>query len=217
VWIDGTPVVSHTPFHEPIANGLIHLTAGPHSIRVEITPFQGTLVTVDQFAITPGLHLGWQPQENLMIEQAATAARAAEVAIVVVSAPASEGMDRSTLALPTDQDKLIAAVASANPRTVVVLNTSSAVTMPWLSQVGADFRIGYRSRLAVGGSAPHPRAEPLTTFALDSLRNLASPRRATTTLSQLPDEATISKPSRQTSAAERRRNPREVPTRERFQ
>jgi len=143
VWIDGTSVVSYAPFHEPTANGSIHLTAGPHSIRVEITPFQGTLVTVDQFAITPGLHLGWQPQESLMIEQAAAAARAAEVAVVVVSAPASEGMDRSTLALPADQDKLIAAVASANPRTVVVLNTSSAVTMPWLSQVGAVVEAWY--------------------------------------------------------------------------
>jgi beta-glucosidase len=143
VWIDGTPVVSYAPFHEPQGNGLIHLTAGAHSIRVEITPFQGTLVTVDAFAITPGLHLGWQPQENLMIEQAAAAAQAADVAIVVVSAPASEGMDRSSLALPADQDKLIAAVASANPRTVVVLNTSSAVTMPWLSQVGAVVEAWY--------------------------------------------------------------------------
>jgi len=143
VWIDGTPVVSYAPFHEPIANGLIHLGAGAHSIRVEITPFQGTLVTVDAFAITPGLHLGWQPQEDLMIAQAATAAHAADVAVVVVSAPASEGMDRSTLALPADQDKLIAAVASANPRTVVVLNTSSAVTMPWLNQVGGVVEAWY--------------------------------------------------------------------------
>ena len=58
-----------------------------------------------------------------MIGEAADAARAADVAVVVVSDPASEGMDRSTLALPADQDKLISAVAAANPRTVVVLNT----------------------------------------------------------------------------------------------
>jgi beta-glucosidase len=143
MWIDGTPLVRYAPFHEPTANGFIHLTSGPHSIRVDITPFQATLVTVDQFAITPGLHVGWQPQENRMIEQAAAVARAAEVAVVVVSAPASEGMDRSSLALPADQDKLIAAVASANPRTVVVLNTSSAITMPWLSHVGAVVEAWY--------------------------------------------------------------------------
>jgi beta-glucosidase len=137
VWIDDKPLVSYTPFHEPTQNGLVRLTAGPHSIRVEITPFQATLVTVDQFAVTPGLHLGWQPRENLLIAQAVAAARSADVAVVVASAPASEGMDRSRLALPADQDKLIAAVAKANPRTVVALNTSSAVTMPWLGSVGA--------------------------------------------------------------------------------
>jgi beta-glucosidase len=143
VWIDGRPVVSFIPMREPTQNGLITLTAGPHSIRVEETPFQATLVTVDLFAVTPGLHLGWQPQENLMIDEAAAAARAATVAVVVVSVPASEGMDRSTLALPADQDKLIAAVADANRHTVVVLNSSSAVTMPWLDRVAAVVEAWY--------------------------------------------------------------------------
>jgi beta-glucosidase len=143
VWIDGQSIVSYAPFHEPFQNGFISLTAGPHSIRVEVTPFQGTLVTVDQFAVTPGLHLGWQPQENVLIDQAAAIARAADVAVVVASAPATEGMDRSALALPADQDALIAAVAKANPRTVVVLNTSSAITMPWLGAVGAVVEAWY--------------------------------------------------------------------------
>ena len=143
VWIDNQPVVSFTPMREPTQNGLVTLTAGPHAIRVEVTPFQATLVTVDQFAVTPGLHLRWQPQENLMIDEAVTAARAADVAVVVVSVPAAEGWDRSTLALPADQDKLIAAVAAANRRTVVVLNSSSAVTMPWLDQVGAVVEAWY--------------------------------------------------------------------------
>jgi len=148
VWIDDRPVVSFAPMREPVRNGLIRLTAGQHSIRVEVTPFQIPLVTVDQFAVTPGLHLGWQPQENVMIEQAAAAARAATVAVVVVSVPAAEGMDRSTLALPADQDKLITAVAAANPRTVVVLNSSSAVTMPWLNKVGAVVEAWYPGQTA---------------------------------------------------------------------
>ena len=46
-------------------------------------------------------------------------------------------MDRGSLALPGDQDALISAVAAANPRTVVVLNTGGPVLMPWLSEVGA--------------------------------------------------------------------------------
>jgi beta-glucosidase len=148
VWIDGTPVASFAPMHEPNSYGLIHLTAGPHAIRVEITPFQATLVTVDAFAVSPGLHLGWQPQENLLVEQAAAAAHAADVAVVVVSVPASEGFDRTALALPGDQDKLISAVAAANPRTIVVLNSSSAVTMPWLGAVGAVVEAWYPGQTA---------------------------------------------------------------------
>jgi beta-glucosidase len=148
VWIDGRPLVAFAPMREPTRDGLITLTAGSHSIRVEVTPFQATLVTVDAFAVTPGLHLGWQPRENQLIEAAAATARAADVAVVVVSAPASEGMDRSTLALPADQDRLISAVAAANPRTVVVLNTSSAVTMPWLSKVAAVMEVWFPGQTA---------------------------------------------------------------------
>lgn len=47
----------------------------------------------------------------------------------------SEGRDRANMDLPAEQDALIAAVAAANPNTVVVLNTGSPVTMPWLDQV----------------------------------------------------------------------------------
>ncbi len=45
-------------------------------------------------------------------------------------------MDLDNLSLPYHQDDLIAAVAAANPHTVVVLETGSVVTMPWVDQVG---------------------------------------------------------------------------------
>jgi beta-glucosidase len=182
VWIDGRLVVGFTPMREPTQNGLIRLTAGAHAIRVEVTPFQATLVTVDQFAVRAGLHLGWQPREDLMIADAAAAARAARVAVVVVSVPASEGWDRSTLRLPADQDRLIAAVAAANPRTVVVLNSSSAVTMPWLSRVGAVVEAWYPgqtsgtalARVLFGDANPSGKL-PVTFPASDTQR----PARAT--------------------------------------
>jgi beta-glucosidase len=59
------------------------------------------------------------------------------VAVVFASQAVGEGMDRASLDLPGDQDRLIAAVAEANPRTVVVLNTGGPVLMPWLDRVGA--------------------------------------------------------------------------------
>jgi len=45
-----------------------------------------------------------------------------------------EGQDKVTLSLPGDQDNLIAAIAQANPRTVVVLHNSNPVAMPWLGK-----------------------------------------------------------------------------------
>ena len=47
----------------------------------------------------------------------------------------SEGHDAETLALPHNQDALIAAVARANPNTAVILETGGPVTMPWAPQV----------------------------------------------------------------------------------
>lgn len=68
---------------------------------------------------------------------AARVAASADVAIVVVGDLETEGTDRTTLALPDGQDDLIAAVAAANPRTVVVLHAGAPVLMPWRDRVGA--------------------------------------------------------------------------------
>jgi beta-glucosidase len=65
------------------------------------------------------------------------AAAAADVAVVVVYVPSSEGVDRASLSLDPGMDALIEAVAAANPNTVVVLHVPGAVLMPWLSQVAA--------------------------------------------------------------------------------
>ncbi len=92
---------------------------------------------------TLGITLGSRPavaSADALIAEAAEAARQAEVAVVVVGTNEqveSEGFDRDSLALPGRQDDLVRAVAAANPRTVVVVNSGSPVTMPWRSQVQA--------------------------------------------------------------------------------
>ncbi len=68
---------------------------------------------------------------------AAALAKTCDIAIVFAPQWTSEGMDLKNLSLPNNQDALIAAVAAANPKTIVVLETGTAVTMPWLDQVGA--------------------------------------------------------------------------------
>jgi beta-glucosidase len=65
------------------------------------------------------------------------------VAIVFAHQWSSEDYDQPNLSLPDGQDKLIEAVAAANPRTIVVLETGSAVTMPWLAKTPAVLEAWY--------------------------------------------------------------------------
>lgn len=83
---------------------------------------------------------------------AAKAAAGADVAVVFAWQWEAEDADLPSLSLPGNQDALIAAVAAANPRTVVVLETGTAVTMPWLKQTAAVMEAWYpgsRGELAI--------------------------------------------------------------------
>lgn len=73
-----------------------------------------------------------------MIAEAVAAAKAAKVAVVFAGLPdayESEGYDRTHMAMPVCQNKLIEAVAEANANTVVVLHNGSPVEMPWIDKV----------------------------------------------------------------------------------
>jgi beta-glucosidase len=70
-------------------------------------------------------------------KSAAALAKRSDVAIVFAYQWESEGMDLPNLSLPDKQDELIEQVAAANPHTVVVLETGTAVTMPWIDKVSA--------------------------------------------------------------------------------
>jgi len=81
----------------------------------------------------PNVKVTWSDGKDL--EAAAAAAKAADVAIVFAHQWLSEGMDLPSLALSKDQEELIEKVAGANAKTVVVLETGTAVAMPWLGKV----------------------------------------------------------------------------------
>ena len=74
---------------------------------------------------------------------AARAAANADVAIVFVNQYMTEGYDAPTLSLPDGQDELVKAVAHANPRTIVVLETGGPVSMPWIDDVQSVFAAWY--------------------------------------------------------------------------
>jgi len=82
---------------------------------------------------------------------AAQVAHQSSVAVVVVYDQEAERHDRTTLSLPGNQNALVAAVAAANPHTIVVLETGSAVLMPWLAAVPAVLETWYPGETA--GSA----------------------------------------------------------------
>lgn len=92
-------------------------------------------------AKAPGAEVSFSSGEQ--IDDAVAKAKAADVAIVYAWQWQSEGGDLENLSLPEGQDKLIEAVTKANPRTVVVLETGTAVTMPWLDNTGAVLEAWY--------------------------------------------------------------------------
>ncbi|MEV6308264.1 glycoside hydrolase family 3 C-terminal domain-containing protein [Streptomyces sp. NPDC051840] len=144
--IDGRTVVAGSrqmarfflgPFDYPL-QGTAELTAG-RAVSVELTYDNAAAETG-----TCGLTLGWQPES--LIPAAVAAARAADAAVVLVNRVAGEGMDHGSYGLPGDQDQLITAVAAANPRTVVVLNTDGPVATPWLNDVEGVVQTWYAGR-----------------------------------------------------------------------
>lgn len=89
---------------------------------------------------------------DALIAEAVEAARKAKVAVVFAGLPdayESEGYDRAHMRMPECQNKLIEAVAQANPNTVVVLHNGSPVEMPWLPRVKAVLE-AYLGGQAVG-------------------------------------------------------------------
>jgi len=83
--------------------------------------------------------------------EAAALAKDAQVAVVFVTQWNMESIDSGDLSLPQGQDELVAAVAAANPNTIVVLETGNPVLMPWLDKVGAVVEAWYSG--AKGGEA----------------------------------------------------------------
>ncbi|MRW88992.1 glycosyl hydrolase [Duganella sp. FT80W] len=78
-------------------------------------------------------------------DPAASARAAADADVVLVFAQqwVGEALDAVSLALPGNQDALIGAVAKANPKTVVVLETSGPVLMPWVDQTAGILQAWY--------------------------------------------------------------------------
>jgi beta-glucosidase len=116
-----------------------HFDAGQtYRLEVElVAPVSGAISGIE---LTAG-----PPEVADARERAVAAATAADVAVVVVGTnqPDSEGGDRPDMELPADQVALIEEVAAANPRTVVLVNCGSPITMDWADRVAAVAQVWY--------------------------------------------------------------------------
>ena len=137
LFVDDQAVVTVMRADFPLtAQGLVHLTAG-HAVPIQMKYSSASNL------LGQGIKLGWQPPDSEMLAKAVAAAKSSDVAVVFVGEQMGEGHDKIFLGLPGDQDRLIEAVASANPRTVVVLHTSNPVSMPWIGKVAGVIEAWY--------------------------------------------------------------------------
>ena len=89
---------------------------------------------------TRGYDQGSDTSDRTLLEEAVAAARKADAAVILAGLPEryeSEGVDRTTLEMPANQNELIEAVSDVQPNTIVVLYNGAPITMPWLDKVAA--------------------------------------------------------------------------------
>lgn len=164
------------------------LVVGPYAVRPS-TGGGGSSHVIPLYSITPydGLSAELKGRATVMdgsdISAATDAAKKAQLVIVMVGDQDSEGHDQS-LELPKAQTELIKAVASANPKTVVVVKSGSAVLMPWIDSVPAVLEAWYP-----GEEDGHAVADVLTGKVNPSGKlPLSFPRSVEDTLASSPEQ-----------------------------
>jgi beta-glucosidase len=102
------------------------LSAGPHALKI--------VISSDTSNAPVQLRLNWYTPEQRQADYTAAveAARHAKTAIVFVWARRVPAF-----VLPGEQNRLVEDIARVNPNTIVVLNTSQPVAMPWADHVKA--------------------------------------------------------------------------------
>ena len=108
-------------------------------------------IVIEYRALTPqfihGAQIGIRPDPPTdLLDRAVTVAAQSDVALVVVGTNndwESEGYDRTTIALPGDQDELVRRVAAVNKNTIVIVNTGAPVAMPWVDDVAGVIQIWF--------------------------------------------------------------------------
>ncbi|MBD0742465.1 beta-glucosidase [Streptomyces sp. CBMA152] len=138
-------LVSAAPDGLAVRRATLRLAAGPHTLK--ITAKGGADGQLFRLRRITGA------TRAADVAEAVRVARAAASVVLFVYEDATEGADRTTLALPGHQNALVDAVAAVNSRTTVVLNTSSSTTMPWLERTAAVLQMYYPGQEGAAATA----------------------------------------------------------------
>lgn len=138
VWLDDKLVIDTWYVHGAQTDSFVVNLEGFNTYKLRIEYFEGNMGADFDFAWDLPKD-GATASNGSMIAEAVAAAKASDVAVVFAGMSnqyESEGFDTKTgLRLPSFQDSLISAVATANPRTIVCLTNGNVIEMPWLYKV----------------------------------------------------------------------------------
>ncbi|KAF9880083.1 glycoside hydrolase family 3 domain protein [Colletotrichum karsti] len=119
--------------------GTAYLESGSE-VKMVLQYDMGYSLSTGAYGVTLGVDIGNQTRDSA----ADQLAEWADISIVFASDRLSEGADSGLgLSLPGDQDALISRITGVSKKTVVVLNTNSAVLMPWIQDVDSVMEIWY--------------------------------------------------------------------------
>lgn len=118
----------------------------------------------------PGVRVDYVDGRNF--NATVEAARAADLAIVFATQWTTEAQDVPDLRLPDHQDALIDAIATAQPKTVAVMETGGPVLMPWIEKVPAVVQAWYP---ASAGARRSPTSSPAGSTLRDACRSPSRP------------------------------------------
>ncbi len=117
------------------------VTGGGGSSRVDplytITPLQGLQNAIGKLGSDAKITKVTVDKDNRNLDAAVSAAKDADIVILMAGVVTSEGIDRKSLSLPHNQDAMIKTIAAANKKTVLVLKDGDPVLMPWVREVPA--------------------------------------------------------------------------------
>jgi beta-glucosidase len=147
----GMVLLKNTNSLLPLDGSQLHTIAviGPYALAAktggggssQVTPaYTVAPVAGIQARVGPGVTVNLATGSNL--SQAVSVAQSADVAIVMVGDDEAEGTDHP-ISLSGNQDQLVQQVAAANPRTIVVMKSGSAILMPWAGAVRAILEAWY--------------------------------------------------------------------------